>query len=69
VNTPKQDLLELVELEPDDVSLEQIIDDVEFVARIRRGLFELQRGRTMTQEEIEMRFAIWMMSRSSKRNK
>ena len=62
MNTPKQDLLELLELEPDDVSLDQLIDDFEFAARIRRGLFELQRGCTMTPERLQLRLAIHFMS-------
>ena len=62
LNTPKQDLLELLGLEPDDVSLDQIIDDFEFAARVRRGSFELQHGCTMTPERLQQRLAIHFMS-------
>ncbi|HRE84484.1 MAG TPA: hypothetical protein PLN52_25805 [Opitutaceae bacterium] len=44
---------------PDDVSLEQIAREVEFVAGVREGLAQLDRGEGVPVEKVEQMIASW----------
>ena len=44
---------------PDDVSLERIAREIEFIAGVREGLDELERGEGVGIEEVERLVASW----------
>ena len=51
-----QDLLRRI---PDDASLEDIAHKIEFVAAIRKGLYELDNGDSIPIEEVEKSLPSW----------
>jgi predicted transcriptional regulator len=55
----KEVVSELLTRLPDDVSLEQIAREVEFVAGVREGLAQLDRGQGVPIEEVEKLIASW----------
>jgi predicted transcriptional regulator len=52
----KQLALESIQRLPDDVSLDAIADRLEFLAGIRKGLDQVERGETMSHEEVKKQF-------------
>jgi predicted transcriptional regulator len=52
---------------PDDVSLQQIAREVEFVAGVREGLAQLDRGEGTEVEEVEKLIESWTTKWSSYR--
>jgi predicted transcriptional regulator len=53
-----QDLLQKL---PDDVSLHEVAREIEFVAAVRQGLTELDRGEWIPIEEIERELPSWLI--------
>lgn len=53
-----QDLLLRI---PDHASLQDIAREIEFVAAIRQGLFELDNGYSIPIEEVEKKLPAWIM--------
>ena len=53
-----QDLLRRI---PDDASLQDIAQKIEFVAAIRQGLYELDNGDSIPIEEVEKELPSWIM--------
>ena len=49
----KQIVQDLLEKLPEDVSLHDVAQEIEFVAAVRQGLAEIDRGDTIAIEEIE----------------
>ncbi len=60
--TQKQRVLEAVRELPDDCSLDDIADRVEFLAAVQNGLDELDRGETISHNEIKRQLASWLTS-------
>lgn len=46
---------------PDDITLTQVAQEIEFVAAIRQGLAELDRGESVAVEEFEAQLASWII--------
>ena len=46
---------------PDEVSLEEIAREIEFVAAIRQGLTELDRGERIPLDEVERELPSWII--------
>jgi len=46
---------ELLEKLPDEASLSDIAQEIEFVARIREGIAELDKGQGLTAEQLRAR--------------
>lgn len=46
---------------PDEVSLHQIAQEIEFIAAVRQGMAELDRGESVTVEQIEKELPSWIM--------
>lgn len=46
---------------PDDISLHQIAQEIEFIAAIRQGISELERGESVSLEQIEQDLHSWIM--------
>lgn len=53
-----QDLLQKL---PDGVSLHEIAREIEFIAAVRQGLDELDRGERFSVEEIERELPSWVI--------
>ena len=55
----KQDLLEMVQALPDEISIEQFIADLEFRAKVDERLAALDRGESVSHEEALSRLRKW----------
>ena len=56
----KEIVLDLIRRLPDDVSLRDIAREIEFIAGVREGLAELDRGEGVPIEEAERRLGSWL---------
>ena len=56
---PKEDLIRLIESQPDDASYDEIVRELVFYGMIRRGLTESDARRTISNEEIGRRIRTW----------
>jgi hypothetical protein len=55
----KEIVKQLLEKIPDEASLIDIAQEIEFVAGIREGLAELDRGESLTAEQLRTRLRSW----------
>lgn len=46
---------------PDEISLHQIAQEIEFIAAVRQGVAELDRGESVTVEQLEKELPSWIM--------
>jgi predicted transcriptional regulator len=53
-----EDLLQRI---PEDASLHDITQQIEFIAAVRQGLDELDRGETIPIEEVERELPSWII--------
>ena len=60
--TQKELVLDAINERPDDASLDQIADRVEFLAAIQKGLDQLDRGEGIPHEDIKRQLASWLTS-------
>ena len=58
--TEKEIVLETIRALPDDCSLEDIAERIEFMAAIRKGLDQLDRGEGIPHGEIKKQLASWL---------
>lgn len=56
----KELVLEAIQGLPDDASIDQIADRVEFMAAIQKGIDDIDRGDTVPHEEIKKQLATWL---------
>ncbi len=56
----KQLALESIQRLPDDASLDAIAERLEFLASIRKGLAQIERGETVSHEEVKRQLATWL---------
>ena len=59
--TSKQIVEDLLQRVPDNASLQDIAREIEFVAAVRQGLTELDRGERIPIEEIERELPSWII--------
>jgi hypothetical protein len=59
MTTAKEQLIELIQEQPEDSSLEQILREIAFHFMIQRGLADLKADRTISNEEMERRIKAW----------
>jgi predicted transcriptional regulator len=57
----KQIVQDLLEKLPEDVSLHDVAQEIEFVAAVRQGLAEIDRGERIPIEEIERELPSWVI--------
>jgi hypothetical protein len=62
MKTAKDDVRELLDRLPDDVSMEEFADHLLLMASMRRGLEQARRREGLSQDEVERRFAKWLES-------
>jgi len=56
----KEIVLEAIQELPDNASIDQIADRVEFMAAIQKGIVDIDRGDTIPHEEIKKQLATWL---------
>lgn len=56
----KELVLEAIQELPDDVSIDQIADRVDFMAAIQKGIDDIDSGDTVPHEEIKKQLATWL---------
>ena len=59
MSTAKEDLLNLIERQPDDSTLEDIVRELAFYLMIQRGLADVDAGRVISDEEMARRIESW----------
>ena len=57
----KDIIRDLLKRLPDDISLQQVAHEIEFIAAIRQGVAELDRGESVSIEEVEAEMASWII--------
>jgi predicted transcriptional regulator len=60
VMSDKQLALDSIERLPANASLDAIAERVEFLAAIRKGLDQIERGETVPHEEVKRQLATWL---------
>ena len=58
--TQKKLVLETISELPDEVSLEEIAERIEFLAAIQKGIDQLDRGEGISHEEVKRQLATWL---------
>jgi predicted transcriptional regulator len=57
--TDKQEVIEALNAMPENVSLDEIIEELGIIAAVRRGRAAIAEGRTKTQQEVERLVESW----------
>ena len=65
--TNKEIVQDLLQRLPDDVSLEDIAEELRFIAAVRQGISELDRGESIPIEEVEACLSSWIQSAQRQR--
>lgn len=60
--TEKEIVLETIRALPDNCSLEEIGERIEFMAAVQEGLDQLDRGEGIPHEEVKKQLASWLTS-------
>ncbi len=55
----KEQLIRLIEDQPDDSSPEEILRELAFAAMVERGIADSDAGRTLSNEEMARRIESW----------
>ena len=58
--TQKQLVIQAINNLPDDVPLAEIVERVEFLAAIQKGLDQLDRGEGIPHDEVKRQLASWL---------
>ena len=56
----KELVLDAIQELPDDASIDQIADRVEFLSEIQKGIDDIDCGDTVPHEEIKKQLAAWL---------
>ena len=57
----KEIVVDLLQKLPDNVTLRDVAQEIEFVAAVRQGLHELDNGERISIEEIEREMPSWVI--------
>ena len=60
MNAAKEEVIRLLELLPEDASLEDIQHHIYVRQKIDHGLEDAEAGRTLSEEELDQRMAKWL---------
>ena len=58
--TEKEIVLETIRALPDDCSIEDIAERIEFMAAVQKGIDQLDRGEGIPHDEIKRQLASWL---------
>jgi predicted transcriptional regulator len=61
MQTPKEATQQLLDVLPDDVSMDTIMAELYVKAKVLRGLDQAARGEFVSQEEAKKRLAKWLV--------
>jgi predicted transcriptional regulator len=64
--TDKEAVLDALSRLPENASLEEITEELQIMAAVRRGRADVAAGRTKTQEEVEQLVESWATKWASK---
>jgi len=56
----KEIVLDVISELPDEVSLKEIAEKIEFLAAIQKGIDQLDRGEGIPHEEVKRQLATWL---------
>jgi predicted transcriptional regulator len=59
MTTAKEQIIQLVQQQPDDFSYQDIVRELAFHVTIERGLKDSDENRTISNEEMEARISTW----------
>jgi predicted transcriptional regulator len=59
--TNKQIVEDLLQRIPEEASLHDIAREIEFIAGVRQGISELDRGESISLEEVERELPTWII--------
>jgi len=60
--TEKEIVLETIRALPDNCSLDEIAERIEFMAAVQKGLNQLDNGEGIPHEEVKKQLASWLTS-------
>jgi predicted transcriptional regulator len=60
MSATKEQVIELVRSMPDDVTVDDVIEELFFKLQVDQGLAELDRGESLPHEEVERRLSKWL---------
>jgi predicted transcriptional regulator len=60
--TEKEIVLETIRALPDNCTLEEIAERIEFMAAVQKGLDQLDKGEGIPHEEVKKQLASWLTS-------
>ena len=60
--TEKEIVIETIRSLPDNCSLDDIAERIEFMAAVRKGIDQLDRGEGIPHEEVKKQLASWLIS-------
>jgi len=55
----KERLIEVIEGQPEDATVDEILHELAFERMVERGLDDVRAGRTVSDEEVERRIGSW----------
>jgi predicted transcriptional regulator len=58
--TEKEIVLETIRALPDDCSIEEIAERIEFMAAVQKGIEQLDRGEGIPHDEVKKQLASWL---------
>lgn len=58
--TQKKLVLDVINELPDETSLDEIVERVEFLAAIQKGIDQLDRGEGIPHDEVKRQLATWL---------
>jgi predicted transcriptional regulator len=58
--TQKELVLEAIQDLPDEASLREIVERIEFLAAVQKGLDQLDRGESIPHEQVKRELATWL---------
>ena len=56
----KELVIEAIKDLPEDASIDQIADRVDFIAAIQKGIDDLDRGESVPHDEVKRQLAAWL---------
>ncbi len=57
--TAKEQMLEIIQGQPDDSSYEELLRELAFEQMVERGFADADHGRTISNEEMDRRISSW----------
>ena len=57
--TPKEQMVKIIEAQPEDSSYDEILRELAFARMIDRGLADSDAGRTISNQEMQERILSW----------